>query len=110
MNSRCLQLTITGSFQQILDLLLQSDRFNNGLKASIDHFNTLTNGLKQYAGQNISFEDIANPNGTGLSMDITCMFEETQQSLQKKINEVRDQIQLRIDPSWSLRDDFKNSF
>lgn len=101
-HNKCKQLKITGSLEQIGHMLLQSDRFQSADKNATRMYVTLMNKLEDEASISISFDDVMTPQGTGLSIDTVCEFDETVETIRAKIFAETDFIELEISNNWSL--------
>ncbi len=99
---KCKQLQITGSFEQIGYLLLQADRFKSADEEATRLFVTLITKIDDATSISIAFDDVMTPQGTGLSLDTICEFDETVETIRAKIFSETDFIELEIAASWSF--------
>jgi len=100
--SKCKQLKVTGSFEQIGHLLLQADRFQSADEEATRLFVILINKLNDATSTSIAFDDVMTPQGTGLTLDTICEFDETVETIRAKIFAETDFIELEISSSWSF--------
>jgi len=104
MTGRSVQLMVRGSFQQVSELLLQTDTFDGTNDKQIKHYTSLLKALRENPGRSVSFDDIMSPRGSGLSLDTVCEFDETIESIKSKIAAKKDEIILAISPGWSFNE------
>lgn len=100
--NKCKQLKVKGSFEQIGHLLLQADRFQSADEEATRLFLLLITKLDDSTSTSIAFDDVMTPQGTGLSLDTVCDFDETVETIRAKIFAETDFIELEISPNWTF--------
>ena len=107
---RCTALNIHGTFDQILDLLMQSDRFQKMGETEIQQFNKLQEELLNPPDNKASiFDDVYNLKGTSLTLN-------TIVDVDDKIEDIKAQLKagkiitVYISENWSFAGDLSRSF
>lgn len=98
---RCLFLDVQGSFRQIGDLLMQSDKFQKGSELEIRQLAKLMDQLEVSGHKPILFDDVNNVCGTALSLDTVCAVEETEEDVITQINSPKKMVFVTISKQWS---------
>jgi hypothetical protein len=99
---RCTALNIEGTFDQILDLLMQSDRFITGGKSEINQFVKLKEELiNSPENKSYIFDDIYNLQGTSLMIDTVVEVDETMEDIQSQLKTGKA-IYVNISKTWSF--------
>lgn len=99
---KCKQLKILGNFDQISQLVMQGDRFEDAeINDDTKNFYvTLMNRLEDCVGLGIALDSIWSPQGTGIAIDTICEFNITLDALRELINSDSDFISLTIKSDW----------
>lgn len=94
-------LDVQGSFRQIGDLLMQSDKFQKGSELEIRQLAKLMDQLEVSGHKPILFDDVNNVCGTALSLDTVCAVEETEEDVITQINSPKKMVFVTISKQWS---------
>lgn len=99
---KCKQLKILGNFDQISQLVMQGDRFEDAETNddTNEFYVKLMNRLEECAGLGIALDSIGSPQGTGITIDTICEFDITLDKLRELINSDSDFITLNINRDW----------
>ncbi len=108
-SKRCLFIDVVGSFSQICDLLMQTDKFQRGGDSEIKMFSELRNQLMVPSVKPIVFDDVNNIQGKALSLDTVCSVEETQQDIMESINSPKKMVFVTISKEWSWLGDINRA-
>ena len=105
---KCTALNINGTFEQILDLLMQTDRFHKGGDFEIKQFASLKNELLN-APENKAclFDEINNLKGTSLLLDTAFDIDETMEDIMAKLKSEKV-VNVYISRNWSYANDLNN--
>ncbi|HMX00898.1 MAG TPA: hypothetical protein PKL56_16130 [Cyclobacteriaceae bacterium] len=104
-NKRCLFIDVVGTFSQICDLLMQTDRFQKASEHDMAQFKKLTEQLASSANKPIVFDDVNNIQGSALALDTVCFVEETQEDVMEQIKSPKKMVFVTISKDWSLSGD-----
>ena len=109
MAERCCQVSIKGTSQQIEEIISLAFA---GLPESIGNEKetqktivSIFDFLRENSNALHQFDDLMNPKGATLPLDVTIRVDEDFDSLKKKILSKPDVVQLRLDKDWSLLKD-----
>ena len=108
-NKRCIVLNISGTFNQILDILMQGDNIQDDGILNLDQFNKLQDELINSKDKPIIFDDIYNVKGTSLSID-------TSIEVDTDIEEIRANVKagkpnhVFISEDWSFSKEINDFF
>lgn len=109
MSERCCQVRITGSNNQIEEIIsFAYSAFNQDVKneeAIQKEIVSIFNFLKSTPDAAYIFDDLMEPKGTSLPANIIVMVNEDYSSLKKKIQAKPDVVNLKLDKDWSLMKD-----
>lgn len=106
LNGRCVPLRVKGTFQQILDLIMQSDKYSKAEEEEVRQFKILADGMETNAGKRIAFENLVRFEGTSLSLDADCEVNVTIESIRERIYHDRRTVELKISVNWKWGDEF----
>lgn len=99
-SKRCLFIDVVGSFSQICDLLMQTDKYHRGSDSDINHFAMLRDQLLN-SPKPILFDDVNNIQGKALSLDTICAVDETQEDILEQINRPKKMVFVTISSEWT---------
>jgi hypothetical protein len=107
---RCTVLNIHGTFDQVLDLLVQSDRFQKMEETEIQHFNKLTEEMLNPPDNKASiFDEVYRLKGTSLMIDTVVDIDETIEDITAQHNAGKA-ICVRLSEKWSFTGELVRSF
>ena len=106
---RCLFIVVTGTFSQICDLLMQTDKFKKGGDYELKLFSGLTDQLIAPSLKPIVFDDVYNIHGKALALDTICPVEESQEDILEQINSPKKMIYVTISKEWSWLSDINKA-
>lgn len=102
---RCTVLNVNGQFDQIMDILIQCDRFQQAGPYEISQFNILQNEISNLPkNKAYLFHDINNLKGTSLMLDTVVEVDETLEDIMAKIKKGKV-VGVTISKNWSFADD-----
>lgn len=106
---RCTALILTGKFDQIMDLLAQSDRFHHGGPYEIDQYNKLRKAFSETPmDKAYIFDDIYHLKGTSLMLDTVVEVEETIEDIMAEVNKGKA-VSVTISRDWSFAGDLEKA-
>lgn len=108
-NKRCTVLTLNGTFDQICEIIMQSDRYGGGSDRQIESYNTVVQKLTEATGEPVMFDEIFAIRGTSLSIDVSLDVEDNKDTLGAKINTWKP-VDVKISPNWSFFNEFFDGF
>lgn len=108
-NKRCTVLNISGTFYQILDILMQADNIQNDGILNIDQFTKLKAELINSTDNPIVFDDIYNVKGMALSIDTNIEVDTNIDELRSNVKAGKP-IHVFISEDWSINNEFDNYF
>lgn len=107
---RCMALILTGTFDQIMDLLAQCDRFRDGGPNEIDQYSQLHNELRKLPKDKpYLFDDIYNLKGTSLILDTVVEVEETIDDIKEALKTGKA-VFANISKNWSFAGELQKVF
>jgi hypothetical protein len=98
MIGRCCQLSLKGSLDQIWEIIELSGQG----KYQMPTYSELEDALKQHSPICVTFDDLAEAEGTSLELKMLARVTESLESVVSKINSRRDVVELDIEPGWNL--------
>ena len=112
MTERCCQVSIKGTSQQVEEIISFAyaglpesfEKEKETQKKIISMFKF----LRDTSDALYVFDDLADPKGTSLPLDITVRVDEDFTTLKKKILSKPDVVELRLEKKWSLMKDLFN--
>lgn len=108
-NKRCLFIDVVGSFSQICDLLMQTDKFHRGRDGDINQFAKLRDQLISSPTKPVLFDDLNNTQGKALSLDTICTVDETQEEILEQIYSPKKMVFVTISKEWSWLSDINKA-
>ena len=107
---RCTALNIHGTFDQILDLLMQSDRYQKMEETEIQQFNKLKEELLNPPDNKASiFDEVYSLKGTALMIDTIVDVDDKIEDIKAQLNAGKI-ITVYISENWSFAGDLSRSF
>ena len=107
---RCTVLNIHGTFDQILDLLMQSDRYQKMEETEIQQFNKLKEELLNPPDNKAPiFDEVYSLKGTSLTLDTVVDVDETIEDI-KAQHKTGKALAVYISENWSLAGELARSF
>ena len=98
---RCTVINIHGSFNQIVDLLSQGDRYINAQTHELKEFDSLIKKIEVPSNKAFLFDDVYHPKGTALTIDTAIEVEETMDEVHANISFLKP-VDIYISKDWSL--------
>ena len=112
MTERCCQVSIKGSSRQVEEIIsfayVNFPESAGEEKETQNKIISMFNFLRNTPNGFYPFDDLMDPKGTALPLDITVRVDEDFNSLKKKILSKPDVVELRIEREWSLLKDMFN--
>lgn len=106
---RCTVISIAGTYDQILDLLMQTDRFNRDGDFDDEGFKMLQNELLKDSDKAYIFEDVFNLAGNSLMLDTVVEIDETMDEVLSAIKSNKA-VMVKISEGWSFANEFMAGF
>lgn len=106
---RCTVISITGRYDQILDLLMQTDKFNRDSAIDDEGFKMLQNELLKDSDKAHIFEDVYNLAGNSLLLDTVVEIDETMDEVLSAIKSNKA-VMVKISEGWSFSKEFLSGF
>lgn len=103
---RCTVLLLRGTFEQICEIIMQSDRYIGGSGSQIHSYAAMIEKLEETLYEPVMFDEITTIRGTSLSVDIEVEVEDGIESVRTQINAWKP-VAIDISPGWSF---FKKFF
>ena len=100
---------MVGSFSQVCDLLMQTDKFHRGSDRDVSRFVKLRDELVSSPTKPILFDDVNNIQGRALSLDTICSVDESQQDILEQINSSKKMVFVTISKEWSWLSDINKA-
>ena len=82
---RCTVLTLKGTFDQVCEIIMRSDAYQDGNEREIDAYAEILNHLIDSIESPVVFDEIFAIKGTSLSLDITVSVEDTMPEIMEKL-------------------------
>lgn len=108
-SKRSIVLNISGTFNQILDVLMQADRFlENGLP-NATAFSKVLDELNCSAERPVLFDDIYKVKGTSLALDTVIDVDTDMEQIRTALKSWKP-VLVYISEGWSFANEIRNSF
>lgn len=108
-NKRCTVINISGTFNQILDVLVQSDTIQTISLLDVDQFIKLRDKMVSSNDKPIIFDDVYNVKGTSLSIDTSIDVETDIEELKSSVKAGKSS-HIFIAEDWSLNNEIGDFF
>lgn len=108
-NKRCTVINISGTFDQILAILMQADTMQTNSLLDVDQFNKLRDKMVNSTDKPIIFDDIYNVKGTSLSIDTSIDVDTNIEELRSNVKAGKS-IHIFITEDWSLNNKIRDFF
>lgn len=108
---RCAILNISGTFEQIMDILMRCERFHDidDMYLLINQLEELREGILDSKDEAVIFDDIKNIQGTSLAVDCSVDIIEDMEYIMSKINSKKPIVKVNISKDWSFAYDLVES-
>ena len=98
MNGRCCQLSLTGSLDQIWEIIELSGQATGKLPPYLN----LVDAVAEYGSIRVPFEELLEPSDTSLHLTFPACLTDGYDDIVGKVTNRGDVVELTIEPEWSL--------